>query len=687
MSAQRIQCRLASVAVSSPHDYEGPFFHILANVLDAPLLIFRDRLHEMLADEWRTTEAWLKALGAVVPAPLGVVLPLELQGRYGKRGELWGVELLRWLRWSAPEPIRLIPVLAVAWQPLEMILRAKHEPLLVSRGAWFARLPDVVEGTPSFQSRFITQVRTEPERHKVSRADLELLAGGTAGEAARLTHHDLANEGYSASRLWAGYLQALQQAAEGKTNTKAAKITLSWAEKVRFTWLDELKQRMLQPSFQQFQVLRRSTAPPKYPEVEAANQLVRDHAKEGLPPVLRVLLVDDEFDKGLADVLLKILFGNAEFTSRGPGSEEWVYSETTDKGRWVRLACVKNGKAAIHWLTRWGDMKLPKDSHVVGASEESLDVWLDAWARNDEPSLQLENLELRSARPTKPMTVILLDLRLNREEPEASYSPDDFESLRFRNAVKEKRPDLSIVMLTASRQALNYVAAMAGAGQQDGWLMKEAPDVPVDDENSARSVHYLLNRLQVFSSLSEWYRPELGWSSEQVREFAAFWSRPDRDQLLNDAREKATRIFKDAKNFSIVIPRSSAREPAVRLFGYIKTLHSWAHPLMPLLVARMVAVACLLQTADWQDMEPTWNAKALHLMVPQDEKTKRDTVVRGIYDAVAFHRDLWIPGRASPVTRLLVEEYEWLLGQDWGAVGTQCKAYVQRLLDAARAEK
>lgn len=670
-------------------------------VLDKPILILASEIKPIEESAWGSTDAWLKTLGEFKSTALGLILPLELPGRYGRRGELWGVELLRWLRWSAPEPIRFIPALAVAWQPLEMILRAKHEPLLVSRGAWFARLPDVMDGNPSDQECFIVQVRTDPERLKISRADLELLAGGTAGEAARLTHHDLANEGYSAWRLWAGYLEALRQASYGKKNTQPAKNKLAWADKVQFPWLDELKQRMRQPAFQQFQILRRSTAPPKYPKIENAVELVRDHAKEGLPGVLRVLLVDDEFDKGLADVLLKILFGNVEFTYSLPDGSEQVYcapGADPSKGKWARFVCVKNTQAAAHWLRLWGELKV-----LPPASAPSYTQWLVAWADRIGKHVHHLNredikhaltfpgadgtppLDATEARPARPVTVILLDLRLGRGEPEASYSPEDFESLRFRNAVKEDRPDLPVIVLTASRQALNYVAAMEGAGPQDGWLTKEAPDVPVDDENSARSVHYLLSRLHVFSTMREWYRPELGWNSGQLRKFAAFWSRPDRDELLKTAREAATDILSLAKSSSITVPRTKVADPPVRILGYVKRRQAWSHPIVPLLVSRKVALACLLYTADWSHGGPVWNPQAFHEILPQDELTKRLTKVSAIYDVVNFHRDLWIPGRASPVTRLLREEYEWLLAQDYGQHNDQCRRFLNNLLQSTEA--
>ncbi len=678
----------------------GSSFRILANVLDAPLLILRDDLREMPADEWKTTEAWLAALGTDQPAPVGMVLPLELPGRYGRRGELWGVELLRWLRWSAPEPIRLIPVLAVAWQPLEMILRATHEPLLVSHGAWFARLPDALEDSPSFQDRFITQVRKESERLQISRADLELLAGGTAGEAARLTHHDLANEGYSAWRLWAGYLQTLRQAAEGTRNTKAAKKTLAWAEKVRFTWLDELKRRMLQPSFQQFQILRRSTAPPKYPEIEDANQLVRDHAKEGLPPALRVLLVDDEFDKGLADALLKILFGDVGFTHGLTDGSEMVYSapgSDPKKGRWARFVCVKNTQAAAHWLKFWRELETP-----CPTSSSSYTAWLQGWAASigrgskDLNDTDLEDvltfpgddgsppLDDSKARPTHSVTVILLDLRLSRDEPEASYSPDDFESLRFRNAVKGDRPDLPVVMLTASRQALNYVAAMAGAGPQDGWLMKEAPDVPVDDGNSARSVHYLLRQLHVFSTMAEWYRPALEWGRREVAEFSDFWGQSNRAHMLEQAERHASTLFRD------VVEKRIPDSLQQRFWGYISSrISTSGHSFVARLVARTVAIACLLYTADWsQSGDPQWNIEKFQRILPDTRVAKgKDEKDFSKDISILFNRDLYLPGLKSALNALLPVEYEWLLKQDWGAADPQSTAYVQRLLDAAKSGK
>ena len=101
-------------------------------VLDRPLLILPDSQRELPDIDWRAAERWLDIIESEAPAPLGVVLPPELPGPWGRRGELWGIELLRWLRWSGSDSVRLLPVLAVAWQPLEMTLGLKHELSSVS---------------------------------------------------------------------------------------------------------------------------------------------------------------------------------------------------------------------------------------------------------------------------------------------------------------------------------------------------------------------------------------------------------------------------------------------------------------------------------------------------------------------------------------------------------------------------
>jgi hypothetical protein len=233
-----------------------------------------------------------------------------------------------------------------------------------------------------------------------------------------------------------------------------------------------------------------------------------------------------------------------------------------------------------------------------------------------------------------------------------------------------------VILFTASRQALNYAAAMSQAGLQDGWLTKEAPDVPADDSNSSRAVQYLLERLHLFSISGEWYRPELGWSSDQMLAFNQLWQRSDRDRLLQSVAKTATDLFEEAR-----AERTPRIDSGVRFFGFVKsTMLAPACAVMPRLVARKLAVACLLHTADWEGDEPKWNAIEFQKRLPQGEDGK-DKEPRGIYDVVNFTRDLWLPGRDSPLSRLLKEEYEWLLSQQWSDAA---RCYVASRLEAAR---
>ena len=326
--------------------------------------------------------------------------------------------------------------------------------------------------------------------------------------------------------------------------------------------------------------------------------------------------------------------------------------------------CVKNTTAAYNWLRYWSEC----DASTCGTAGDDYNDWLGAWATlagtgvgNSPEDVKdvfrwgRAALDSQAARAAKPVTVILLDLRLQRGEPEVAYDPTEFASLEFRSSVKEARPDLPVILFTASRQALNYAAAMSQAGLQDGWLTKEAPDVPADDSNSSRAVQYLLERLHLFSVSGDWYRPELGWSSDQMLEFSQLWQRPDRDQLLQSVAETAQELFDSAR-----AGRIPPIEHGVRFFGYVKSrMPSPACSVMPRLVARKLAVACLLDTADWEGDEPRWNEIKFQKLLPQGEDGK-EKAVRGIYDVVNFTRDLWLPGRDSLLTRLLPEEFNWL---------------------------
>ena len=695
-------------------------------VFDKPLLIFSNNISELPNEKWQSAETWIDILGSASPAPIGVILPLELQPTYGS---LWGIELLQWLRWSSSEAIRFIPVLTVAWQPLEMILRKKQELLLVSRGVRFARLPEVLQGSPNIMERFVKQVRENPDKFKADLTEVEFLAGGMAGEAVRMTHHDLANEGYSAWRLWEGYLQALRDASADRDatkksrNVKPSRELFAAVEKVEFPkWMSELKHRMRKPSFQQFQALRRDSTPPQYPQEENALNIVRDHAKDGLPAPLRILLVEDEFEKGLADVLLQMLFGKvvlkkytpsefkkAEFTFILPNDSERVYCESADplaeKKHWARFVCVRDTESAAHWLRLWKEVSGDEDVIPAEANNTYRD-WLCRWANHLElktlPVDEVKDLEfkltgnnapyntldLKSARPANVTTVILLDLRLNRDEPETSYSPEDFASLRFRKVVKKKRSDIPVVILTASRQALNYAAASSGAGEQDGWLTKEAPDVPVDDNNSSRAVHYLLKKLNVFSTLGEWHRPALEWETDTISEFSSFWMSSEREKFLHNITAMSTKLFQDIK---------AGTQPSVplgvRFYGYIKSqIADKPYPIMSVLAGRMVMTALFLYSSKCPTNEmPQWDLEALEKILPDSPSGRQLDEPFNKRLSVILNRDLALPGIKFGIntvfSALLPLEYEWLLKQDYGSNTENCQHFIKIYHDTALSRK
>ena len=240
--------------------------HLTRFTLKRPILILSASEREIGEDELGSPERWLDAVEAAGPSLAGIVLPLEIESAGYAPSQLKGIELLRWLRWSGKENVRLLPVLAAAWQPLEEILRLVPELLLVGSGTRFARVPDLLQGKPSILELFMQQVRAEPTKWCARQGDLNRLAASGTDDVAQLSHHDLANQGYAAWRLWAGYLRALEDAG-GKRVPRPLKDRLDWARTITFDWQLELLRRQRQPAYQQFQIARRAAPPPQYPPV------------------------------------------------------------------------------------------------------------------------------------------------------------------------------------------------------------------------------------------------------------------------------------------------------------------------------------------------------------------------------------------------------------------------------------
>jgi len=228
---------------------------------------------------------------------------------------------------------------------------------------------------------------------------------------------------------------------------------------------------------------------------------------------------------------------------------------------------------------------------------------------------------------------------------------------------------LPVVILTASRQVLNHVVAMADSGSQDGWLTKEAPDVPLDDSNSARAVHYLLERLHLYATRGEWYGDHLDWTGPQINKYSGFWNSPTRPERLRFIEQKATDIFINSKAARYYKSEISKEQ---QFWGFVQS-QVGAEEMIVRLVARRVAVACLLYTATWSGGETPWNVRAFSEHVPHDPLYREE---KAIYDVVPFGRDLWIKTK-SLKTQLLREEYEWLLKQEWDANSDHCLTYIR----------
>lgn len=639
---------------------------ILDYQFDTPLLVEPEKLTLLAPDDWESGEAWLRALSR--PQHLcGIVLPLELESKAHFRQEAVGVGLLDWLRWSADEPICRVPVLAVAFQPLEALLQRTLNLLLVSSGTEFARLPE----SRVRLNAFVEAVRGSGA-HKLwaDRSDLDRLAATSNDAAAQISYHDLANDYYCASRLWAGYKAALSAAQHEFNGAIADSIgrELNRTEQNRFSWEEEkVKPLLRQPHVRQYlAAARKRLGAPLYPSVPKAEQVIRRHVESGLPPTTRILLVDDEFDKGLGEVLLQILFRQSEFSAQNEDGE-CVYSEESSRGeRWARMVCVKTADAAIHWLAYWGEVDYTECSEWPFRIERQ--DWLRTWAKAlnvpdqgkfDAIDILGENRACRidspRARPKGVNTVVLLDLRLEPTEQRETYDPEGLRSVQFRRLIKRQEKSLPVIMLTASRQAMTYAVVMDDADRADGWLTKEGPDTPPDDKNSARATHYLLERLHLFACVQEWYRDELLWEPEWKLEYAKWRGAPLWKERQSHVDAVSTQLFSSIQQVEF---QEKHKYVAAGL-GWADEHTKGGASIERTLIARRVVVAALLLTANWQSDQPRWNPDAFNAFIPGKEGRRN---VKAVYDVVKnFRVKLWLVStKPKLVSMLLPEEYKWL---------------------------
>lgn len=655
----------------------------------SPLLISEKELEHLDSGSWRSGKSWVEALANRTDIK-GIVLPLEVEAEGTSCQSLFGVNLLNWLRWSGAERVRYLPVLVFAWQSLAKILRCKRNLLLIAEGTRFVRLPDSIEGQSGTLAEFVSAVRAG-KAESCSKQVLEEYAERGSNEVARLTHHDLANDYYAADRLWAGYLCALRDAAEqlDAEDRQAVLTEYSLAEKDTLDCTRIVREKKTQPWFIQYQLAATTAELPAYREIEFPQSLIARHVRQGLPQNVRILFVDDEYEKGMAEVLLRIFFKTTEFTKKC--DSEWVYSPVTDESspssRKAHFVCVKDEERARYWLAKWGDID-------IGHDQDGFKSWCKNWARAlgwqdfppNAPGLVtqepldiarvalaggkdgVEVLDNDAATPVKMTTIVLLDLRLEKEGLGRVYYVRDLPSVKLRTEIKDQKPSIPVIIYTASRQAMNFAEIMEDATGLDGWLCKEAPDIKEDAQNSKRALQYLLARVYLFAGASTWYREQLGWDLNQKRAYGSMFDSEYRNDCLTYVGQKATEFFEMVRSgkFAELNARSNKG-----LVGFIQERVQFPQftDVASTLVARRVAVSALLFTSQVREGVLEWDPLEFIGRLRGDYARNRAESEGKRYPskAVNFRRECWLASYEPDklVTLLLAEEVDWLRSQTW----------------------
>jgi hypothetical protein len=543
---------------------------------------------------------------------------------------------------------------------MQDILRKKPDVLMVRPAIEFARLPEASVRLPDFLKDVATgriEAATSEDIAEISAADQQ---------ASRVSYHDLANDFYAAYRIKKGYLALLRKA--NQTGVSEAESEFAALSGARYQWEDSVEAKLQSPLVRRFQATRSNLRAPRYPVVEESLEILTYHLRQGLPAGTRVLLVDDEFHKGSAEVLLRVLFGQSGFTKQL--NDEWVYSERTEKGSWARFVCVRSAELAKNWLAYWDAVAWEETTH-----RPSWEPWLRRWERELSPSAPSRQhqydpedvfaegrefvLDRHSAGPRIKSTLVLLDLRL---EPVQNplYSIKDFSSYGLRRTIKAEKSDMPVIMFTASRQILNFAEMVDSSSDIDGWFIKEGPDIPVDaaDANSANSVAYLLERLHLYATLRGWYRPSFAWDAERKLAYARLVHSKQAATVFAEVTRLSDRLLQQ------ILKDGGATKETGTYLAYIQDrVPSTPFPVAQTLVARRVALAVLLWTADMTPAGPDWNTDAFVRLLP-GRPTKK--VVKWVYDKLNFNQVLWM--RSSGVLSLLLrEEIDWLAAVGWPA--------------------
>jgi hypothetical protein len=654
---------------------------------DTPILVLAESLRVCRNEEFANGASFVAALRGMAVPVLGIILPLELQTPSHYAQELFGLDLLEWSRWAG-SPLEQMPVLALSWFSFEKIQRLRSSLLLSHSATQFVRLPAPAEAL----ERFIQSVRLG--NFDREGGAWETVRGGPSIDSV-LTHHDLANDYYGAYRLWVGYGTALRQTLEKFGSSADLSREIHVFEGVQFEWIGRLKEKLSQPHVRRFQAQAERDEFPAYPEPNDqensdAYQLLISHLDVGLGAGTRLLFIDDQFKKGWAEVLLRVLFRVDSFTYET--GHEAVYAEvkqqsltTSTRTRWARFVSVDSAERARLWLDYWGTMPLKSKGARAKRS-----VWLDEWAqalntsveKSSEPEdilghSEAGSIDAPSARPKDVSTIALLDLRLESQHHPRIFNVADLDSIRLRSELKTHQPTLPIIMFTASRHAITATQIMRNSNDADGWYVKEAPDVPPNDENTARGFFYLLDRIHLFSQLHLWYRDSLEWDSERKLEYAHFFNSPHRKQVLQNVDDSAGQIFEQVR-LGVTGWDSHGYRPS--FLEYIQE-HAPAQrfDIELTLVARRVALATLLLTAIVKTGELQWNADEFDRVLPG---RRQNATLKAVYDKLNFNRVLWLRTRDIH-TQLLPEEFRWLAQIDWPQPK---RIAIQKFLDRVEAE-
>ena len=664
---------------------------------DAPLLITSMEFYKPAPGKWESGSAWVSQLSHIGKHEkeygklLGIVIPLELKSGSFARQDLLGVELLTWLRWSAEESQRCVPVLVTAFQSLESVLRSTFNLLVVAGGTRYLRLPD----DSGRLEAFVKEIgKPTASKFWANASELDRLAGTAGDSVRRMSYHDLANDHYGAYRLWEGYKAALEDAHK-KIRGKDAKTSLDNeikriekyedglnARNEKPVWVEKTEALLSQPHVKQYLALaKQGLGAPGYFAVQDAEDLILRHVEKGLPPKTRILLVDDEFDKGLADVLLQILFKKSEFTIKKKDQSEWVYMELNQGKPWARLVCVKTADLATQWLGCWGDIDETNDSQESESDRDSEGgqkfsaskrQWFNSWL-NDAPfSSEHEKNNLRNILSEierlpdtsdggrgyyRKDTLVLLDLRLEPGEQQDTYEPLNLKSAQLRELIKQKEEPAPVIMFTASRQAMNYAMVMNEAGKTDGWLIKEGPDINPDNENSARSVHYLLRHIHRLAVRREWYRDELGWEGEWIEAYDALRSMPNWDERLKKIRDAAQMAFEKTQDQKFLSKDEIQNGLRLKWMDtFISELGKSEKILAQRLVVFVIALSAgKIENGKFEHVVANFNAK----MPGARGRAGKENGVVYPSDVVTF-KPLWAKYKDLP-SQMLKEEYEWIL--------------------------